>query len=100
MSELKPSQQAAPVKGGDADAVLEAQLRALVSASADHDPEVVVPALVKKFGGFQNSTTSAFSIKSLIFYSEVTLNADRIGKHFKATLEGVGTSGGSSFCLR
>jgi hypothetical protein len=79
MSELKSSHQleTAPIKG-KADAVLEAQLRVLVSASADHDPVVVVPALVEEFGGFENSTPCDFSIASFIFYVQVTLNASLV----------------------
>lgn len=83
-----------PKLEGKADRILEAQLRALVSRSPNHDPAVVVPELVKTLGGFDNSASADFTIASFIFYVQVTLNCPDIHKRYEGKLGGLGTPGG------
>ena len=81
-------------KGGNADHVLEAQLRALISKSPEHDPAVVVPELLKELGGFANSASADFSVSSLVFHVTVALNSPSIHKRFTAGIWGAGLPGG------
>ncbi|KAE9384465.1 hypothetical protein BT96DRAFT_1008054 [Gymnopus androsaceus JB14] len=84
-------------EGGKADEVLRTQLHALVSASPDHDADIVVPKLVNELGGFANSTDASFSLASLILYVECVLTAKDIHKLYNGKLGESVSIGGVSW---